>query len=110
MSSDQIVIEVCTADFQTRTIRAKEAGGRDFMFREQRAYMHKPGDPYPSPCQISLGERPPFAPGRYTLSPASFSVGRFGSPELVRELVLVPVPVAVSAGVEAGRPVAARSA
>lgn len=109
MSSDQIVIEVCTADFQTRTIRAKEAGGRDFMFREQRAYMHKPGDPYPSPCHISLGDRPPFAPGRYTLSPASFSVGRFGSPELVRELVLLPVPVAAAAS-EPGRAAVARSA
>lgn len=110
MSSNQIVIEIFSSDFQTRTIRAKEQGGRDFSFREQRAYLHKPGDPYPSPCQISLGDRPAFAPGRYTLAPASFSVGRFGSPELVRELVLVPVPAVSQSGSESARPAAARSA
>lgn len=101
-----VEIEVCSADFETRRIQSKEAGGRDFLFREQRAYLHLPGDPYPMPCQISLGERQPWPVGRYRLAPASYRVGRFGAPELARELVLTPVPA------DAAKPVSvpARSA
>jgi hypothetical protein len=91
-----VEIEVCSADFEARRIQSKEAGGRDFLFREQRAYLHLPGDPYPMPCQISLGERQPWPVGRYRLAPASYRVGRFGAPELARELVLTPVSIASS--------------
>jgi len=97
MNKDQIVFEIVSESFTTRKIPSKEAGKPGFAFNEQRAYMHKPGDPYPSPCHISLGDRKPFPVGRYTLAPDSFTVGRYGSPELVRELQLIPAPVAAAA-------------
>jgi len=98
-----VQIEVFSPDCVTRRIRAKDPDDRDFVFREQKAYMHVPGDPYPMACVLSLGEREPWPAGRYTLGGESYRIGRFGAPELVRELVLVPVPA------DAAKPVPARS-
>lgn len=78
------------------------AKGRPYTIREQVAYAHvidedgKPGK-YPVKCRLSLGDdQPPYAPGMYTLAPASVKVGDYDRLELDR-VQLVPVAAAQKA-------------
>lgn len=102
-----VVIEVVTSDVEERSFTSKE--GKPMRFREQRAYLHRPGDPYPTPFSVSLGDRPAHSPGRYSLGISSFRVGRFGSLELGRELQLQPLPAEAArpAGQDSSRPAVA---
>ncbi|MCC6143397.1 MAG: helix-destabilizing protein [Candidatus Hydrogenedentes bacterium] len=100
-----VVIEIDSPDVFTRQIVAKSSG-QPLQFREQSAYLHKPGERYPHQFKLSLGDRPAYQPGRYHIAADSYQVGRFGELTLSRALVLAPV-----AGQEsAAAPRAARTA
>lgn len=66
-------------------------------FREQRAYLFRPGERYPLPFKVSLGDRGAYAAGRYRLGPASVVVGKWGRIELARDLELIPAPAVAAA-------------
>ena len=87
-----IVIEIDSTDVVTRQIVAKSTG-QPLQFREQGAYLHRPGERYPHQFKLSLGDRPAYQPGRYHIAADSYEVGRFGELALARALVLVPVAV-----------------
>lgn len=54
--------------------------GRAYSFREQLAYAHLPGKPYPVEIKLTRNDDQPAYPvGTYTLSPDSFFVDGFGS-------------------------------
>lgn len=72
-------------------------------FREQVAYLHKPGERYPSPFSLSLGDRAPFAPGRYRLAPESFFIGKFSKLEIARQIELLPVALSPAAAAVASK-------
>lgn len=97
-----VVIEIVDGPVDERRIEAKEPGGRALVFREQRAWMHVPGERYPFACKVSLWHRPAYPAGRYRFGPRSYQVGKFGSPELARDLDLQPMPAAAAASRAAG--------
>ena len=85
-----VVIEIDSPEVVTRQIVSK-ATGQPLQFREQGAYLHRPGERYPHQFKLSLGDRPAYQPGRYHITADSYQVGRFGELTLSRALVLVPV-------------------
>lgn len=87
---DHVVVEIDSTDVVTRQIVAKSSG-QPMQFREQAAYLHRPGERYPHQFKVSLGDRPAYQPGRYHITADSYEVGRFGELTLSRALVLAPV-------------------
>lgn len=76
---------------------------RPYSIREQQAFAHvyeKDGTlaRYPKEIKLSLrDDTPPFAPGDYTIAPASVFIGEFGRMELNPVLVPVKAPVRAAA-------------
>jgi hypothetical protein len=76
------------------TVTRQKAGtgkrsGKAYSFKEQSAYVHLAGKPYPVEVTLTLNDNDvPHAPGNYTLGPDSFYVDPFGSlavkPRLVK--------------------------
>jgi len=90
-----IVIEVRSTDLKDREVTQRSTG-KVFRFKEQEAWAHTVNDkgerhPYPEKITVSLprGRETAYEPGDYTLHPASFYVGKFGSLEMSARLVPV---------------------
>lgn len=60
--------------------------GRSYEFHKQKVFAHL-GEKYPAPALIRIEPGKPYAPGVYTLSPASFWVDRYGELRLNPRLV-----------------------
>jgi len=86
--ADQMTIRVTVKNTDLRQ-RTKKGTGEIFAY-EQQAYawlFGRDGKPEEYPEKITLTiwmregkpEHPAYAPGEYTLAPASFSVGEYGS-------------------------------
>lgn len=72
-------------------VRTGNKDGRTWTRREQRAYVHV-GFTRPSPFLLNLGDTTaPYAPGSYTIDPASLKVGQYGDLQFGREIKLIPV-------------------
>lgn len=85
-----IKIEVVSRDIDVRSGR-NERG--DWTIREQHAYMHKGGDPYPDAIKITLDkDQPPYEIGTYELADSSFFVGKY------KDLMCRPRLVPLAAG------------
>ena len=83
-----IIIEVKDTRTEPKSGVGKKSG-RAYSFKEQSAWAHIPGKPYPVECRLTLNDQdPPHAPGRYALAAESFYVDGFGSlavkPRLVK--------------------------
>lgn len=90
-----IRIEVKSTDLHPREV-TQRGTGKVFKFLEQTAWAHTTDpqgnpNPYPEKITVSLprGVSEPYAAGDYTLHPASFYVGQFGSLEMSPRLVPV---------------------
>ena len=85
-------IEIQSTDVDVRSGTSSRTG-KAFTMRQQTAYLHHDGQPYPVRFLLTLGDtQAPYAPGFYTLNPSSIRVGRFNDLELDRfRLVLDPV-------------------
>lgn len=58
------------------------------VFRHQSGGLDN-GTDFPQPCRIPLDEhQPPYPPGVYTLTPASFYAGQYGDIEVSRSFKL----------------------
>lgn len=65
--------------------------GKAYSFREQHAYAHLPGKPYPVEIKLTRNDdQPAYEPGMYQLSADSFFVDGFQS--LAVSPRLTPVP------------------
>lgn len=93
-----IKIEIESAEVKTRSGVAAKTG-KPYQMREQKAYAHltdRDGKPnrYPSAFVILLGDdQPPYAPGVYGVSPASFYTDRFDNLAISVRLVPAAAPV-----------------
>ena len=83
---NQLKIEIVSAD--VRLIEGKKKDGTPFKMRKQEGYLHN-GHHYPERFEVTLGrdasgtDAPAYAPGFYTIAPASVRVnGQFQSLEL----------------------------
>jgi hypothetical protein len=75
-----------STDVETRKVVSK---GREFHFRGQTAFMHH--DEEVRKVRVPLGDdQTAYAPGTYTVSDDSFTVGNYGDLEIGR-LVLTPI-------------------
>lgn len=83
-----IKIEITDTDVKTRNF---SKDGKDFVFREQQAWIHRDDEKYPVQFKLSLGEGSAYAPGFYSIAPGSFTVDRYNSLMLRRVLVLSPL-------------------
>lgn len=64
--------------------------GKPYSFKEQKAYAHLEGKPYPQEIVVSLDDdQPPYREGFYTLAPESFYVGGFMSLAVKPRLIAV---------------------
>lgn len=92
-----IKIEVKSAEVVPKN-GVSQKTGKPFSIREQEAWGHftdPKGQPHPYPQRVRLtldDNQPPYAPGVYTLSPASFYPDRFG--QIVCRAKLQPVAAA----------------
>lgn len=85
-----IYIEVGDEPVTVREFAGKD--GKQVRLVEQRIYIHE-GARYPTPVKILVGsEDDRYAPGTYAFGPGSIKANQYGSPELSRDLVLVPAP------------------
>lgn len=74
-----IKIEVKNTETRSKAGTGKRSG-KAYSFKEQDAWAHLPGDPYPTRISLTLNDNDaPHAPGMYTLAPDSLYVGDFGS-------------------------------
>ena len=59
--------------------RSGNSNGRAYHIREQLAYLHKSGQPYPDKIRVQLErDQQPYAPGGYELDESSFYPDRYG--------------------------------
>lgn len=85
-----IYIEVADEPCAIREFAGKD--GKQIRLIEQSIYVHE-GKRYPVPMRILVAsEEKRYPPGTYALGPGSIKVNQYGSPELSRDLLLVPVP------------------
>jgi len=79
-------------DSETVTTRSgtSERTGKAWEIREQKGYVTLPESKYPKEIKITLDDNaPPYAKGFYTISPASFFVGKFETLDI--NLRLLPI-------------------
>lgn len=82
-----ITVEITQEPVHERNIKK---GDREFRFREQTGWMHKPGQAYPDRLTIPLErDQVPYGPGEYDLHPNSFGPDKYGRISIVKT-VLVP--------------------
>ena len=83
-----IKIEVTSTELRAKRGTAKS--GKPYSFREQTAFAHLAGKPYPVEFKVIRNDdEGAYAPGFYTLAPDSVFVDRFGSLGLSARLVPV---------------------
>lgn len=77
----------------TETVQKGGTGkrsGRAYSFKEQTAFAHIDGKPYPVEMSLTLNDNDAaYAPGLYTLAPDSFYIGDFRKLECKPRLVPV---------------------
>lgn len=83
-----IRIEVKSTETFQKSGTGKKSG-KAYSFKEQAAWAHLPGKPYPVEVRLTLNDADtPHAPGIYTLAPESLYVDGFQSlavkPRLVK--------------------------
>lgn len=90
-----IRITIASTDLRDREVTQRSTG-KIFRFKEQVAWAHTTDDkgvanPYPEKIAITLprGREEAYAEGEYTLHPASFYVGNFGSLDMSPRLAPV---------------------
>lgn len=77
-------------------VRTKEGvsarTNREYRIREQQAFIHLNGEPFPQKMTLSLGDsQKPYAPGVYELTP-EFFVGNYGDLRIgMRDAILEPL-------------------
>lgn len=72
-----LMIEITSTDLNVKSGTSQRTG-KPYHIREQTAYMHKKGNPYPDKFTISIEQdQAPFPIGNYDLHPGSFYVDRF---------------------------------
>lgn len=82
-------IEVKSAETFGKSGTGKKSG-KAYSFKEQRAYAHVAGKPYPVEMSLTLNDNDaPYPPGLYTLGDDSFYVGDFQKLEVKPRLVAV---------------------
>ena len=92
-----IKIEIRNAEVKTKSGMSARTG-KPYSIREQQGHAFTHGrdgnlNPYPVPCSVTLrDDQAPYAPGNYTLSPASISTNKFDQLEI--SPVLIPFPAA----------------
>lgn len=90
-----IVIEINRQDCGVESRNVDTRNGPR-TFHRQTAYLHRDGQAYPDRFAIPV-ESPAaaYAPGRYSIAPGAFRVGRYGDLEINRfEFALVPLAAA----------------
>lgn len=85
-----IKIEITSEEVNERKF---EKDGKTFSFREQEAWLHFPGEKYPTRFKISLGSEAPFREGFYSLGASCYTVDKYGSLAFRRQLQLVSLKV-----------------
>lgn len=90
-----IRIEISSTDLRDREVTQRSTG-KVFRFKEQVAWAYTTNDkgeqhPHPEKITVSLprGREDAYPVGDYTLHPASFYVGNYGSLEMSPRLVPV---------------------
>lgn len=74
-----IKIEVKSTELRQKAGTGKKSG-KAYSFREQSAWAHLPGKPYPVEIVLTRNDNEPAFPvGVYDLSPESFYVDGFGT-------------------------------
>lgn len=75
------MLKIEVKDTQTRQkAGTSKRSGKGYSFKEQSAWAHLPGKPYPVEVVLTLNDGDaPHAPGVYALGPESFYVDGFGS-------------------------------
>lgn len=82
-------IEIVDATAKTRQF---SKDGKDYVFREQEAFLHREQDRYPTRMTISLGkDQGPYGPGFYCVSDESFYVNKYGNLDVAKEMRLLPL-------------------
>lgn len=72
-----LVIEIESTELNIKSGTAARTG-KAYQIREQKGYVHIPGNKYPQPIKLTLDDDvQAYPPGKYTLADASFFVGRF---------------------------------
>ena len=74
-----VKVEIQSAEAVTEKSGTSARTQKPYHIREQQAFAHLPGQPYPVQCVVNLEDgEPPYSPGLYRLADTSFFVGRFG--------------------------------
>lgn len=74
-----LTIEVKSTETRQKSGTGKKSG-KAYSFKEQAAYAHLAGKPYPVEISLTLNDNDaPHAPGKYSLGADSFYVDPFGS-------------------------------
>lgn len=72
-------IEIKSTELRQKAGTGKKSG-KAYSFREQSAWAHLPGKPYPVEIVLTRNDNEPAYPvGMYTLSPESLYVDGFGA-------------------------------
>lgn len=80
-------VTIASSEVHVKTGTGRTSG-KAFQVREQDAYLHEPGKPFPKSCSIELRDNaPPFPPGDYETE-AHLVVNDFGRLEVSRDLGL----------------------
>ena len=83
-----IIIEIVSTDVKSRSGTSARTGNA-YSMREQIAYLHKSGEPYPEKIKINLDDGvSPYGVGNYNLAPSSFYVDKYDA--IAVRPVLVP--------------------
>jgi len=91
-----IKIEIDSDNIEVKHVTARR-DGREYQIPEQNAFLHTPGQKYPTPFRLTLDKnQPAYRPGMYQLDLNSIGVDRFGSLTLFK-VKLLPIPAASSA-------------
>ena len=82
-----IKIDIKSTECTEKSGTAKGTGKR-YSFKEQQAWAHLPGEPYPSKIKLTLNDdEQPYPVGSYTLAPDSLYVGDFNALALKPRLI-----------------------
>lgn len=80
-----ITIHVKSAKVIERNIPPTPKRPQGLLIREQQAAFTAPGQDFPQPFLVSLGQDgQPYAAGQYTIDPSCFAVNQYGGLELRR--------------------------
>lgn len=93
-----MLVEIVREDCAVESRNANTKNGPQ-TFYHQTAYLHLPGQAYPSRFRVPVrGPADAYQPGRYTVSPGSYRINPYGDLEINRfDFSLQPAAAAVEA-------------